>query len=270
MKGRGGHDLVIPPDTMSERDPRDNVSRMIGRLMRGPKVVVASPEFIKKELERGGPVQFIPDKPLPEAIKELFEDRKKHAHEIASKLIPCPLHEPIPLVVYFYDQIRACILFKLHSLAITLCGTMVESCLKYCSYSIESSNLNEFDPNLWDTFERDDFGKSIERARKNGLLDDKTEPAYRTFKNNFRNPYAHFNIQKLTKGVTLGKVEVFNAETGETQIEDIPANRMPAFQMIALEKMDATRVLEVFDFADRLVQHLFVQVVKLVDLDEAV
>ncbi len=113
---------------------------MIRRLMRGSQVVVMNPETIQKEIEKGGPVQVVPDKPMPDAIQELFEDRKTHALDIAPKLIPCPI--PEPLLIYFYDQIRAYVLFKLHSVAITLCGTLVEHSLKYCSYLIESNGFN--------------------------------------------------------------------------------------------------------------------------------
>lgn len=88
---------------MSANDTRDNVSRMIRRLMRGSQVVVMNPETIQKEIEKGGPVQVVPDKPMPDAIEELFEDRKTHALDIAPKLIPCPILEP--LLIYFYDQI---------------------------------------------------------------------------------------------------------------------------------------------------------------------
>ena len=252
---------------MSVSDPRDNVSRMIWRLMRGPRVVVMNPETIQKEFEKGGPVKILPDKPMPDAIQELFEDRKKHALGIAPKLIPCPI--PEPLLTHFYDQIRACVLFKLHSVAITLCGTLVEYSLKYCSYVIESKGSTEFDSNLWATFERDDFGRSIQRAFNNSLLDDKTKIPYTEFKNSFRNPYAHFNIQKLTKDLYFGKVEVLNTTTGETQKQEVPASTGPAFQMLALEALDSRRVLEVFAVADRLVQHLLVKVSKL-PLDNAV
>ena len=252
---------------MSANDPRDNVPRMIRRLMRGPQVVVMNPETIQKEIEKGGPVQFVPDKPMPDAIHELFEDRKKHALDIAPKLIPCPI--PEPLLIYFYDQIRACVLFKLHSVAITLCGTLVEYSLKYCSYLIESKGPTGFDSNLWETFERDDFGRSIERAFNNSLLDEKTKISYTEFKNSFRNPYAHFNIQRLTKDVSFGKVEVVNTSTGEVQEREVPPSTGPAFQMLALEALDSRQVLEVFELADKLVQHLFVKVSKL-RLDKAV
>lgn len=252
---------------MSANDPKDTVSRMVRRLMRGPQFVVMNPETIQKEIEKGGPVQVGPDKPMADAIRELFKERKIHALEVARKLIPCPICEP--LLIHFYDQIRACVLFKLHSVAITLCGTLVEYSLKYCSYLIESKGSTEFDPNLWETFERDDFGRSIQRAFNNRLLNDKTKIPYTEFKNSFRNPYAHFDIQKLTKDLSFGKVDVVNTLTGEAQKQEVPASNGPAFQMLALETLDSGRVLDVFKIADRLVQHLFLEVSK-VALDKAV
>lgn len=245
----------------ADEDQRDNVSRMIGRLLRGNKLMVMNPDTIAKEMKKGGPIQFVKDDPVPLAMDKLFEDRKKHALEVADKLIRCPI--PEPLLIYFYDQIRACILFKLHSIAITMCGTMVECILKYCSYVVESNGSNVYDSVLWDTFEKDDFGKSIERALKNGLLDDKTKQSYINFKNNFRNPYAHFNLQKITKDVSFPEVEVINTNTRESKIETISTAHSPIFQMLALESMDEDRVVEVFGFADRLVQHLFVVLSKI-------
>lgn len=246
---------------MSANDPRDNISRMIHRLMRGPQVVVMNPETIQKEIEKGGPVQVVPDKPMPNAIQELFEDRKTHALDIAQKLIPCPI--PEPLFIYFYDQIRACVLFKLYSVAITLCGTLVEYSLKYCSHLIESKGSTGFDSKLWETFESDNFGRSIQRALKNNLLDEKTKIPYSEFKNSFRNPYSHFNIQKLTKNLSFGNVDVVNTSTGETQKQEVSASNSPALQMLALEALDSSQVLEVFELADRLIRHVLVKVSKL-------
>ena len=167
------------------------------------------------------------------------------------------------VLIYFYDQIRACILFKLHSVAITLCGTMVEYSLKYCSYLVEAQNATVFDAELWATFEKDDFGKSIQRASANRLLDEKTKVPYLEFKNSFRNPYSHFNIQKLTKGIVFEKVEVQDTSTGETTTEEISATTGPVFQMLALEALDSRRVLDVFEFADGLVQNVFAKTFEL-------
>ena len=109
---------------MSFDDPRDNVSRMVYRLMRGPQIVIMNPETVQKEIEKGGAVQFVQDKPVPQAIEELFDDRKKHALEVASKLIRCPT--PKPLLIYQYRRQLGKAEAGLHGMNTAQAGNVVE------------------------------------------------------------------------------------------------------------------------------------------------
>jgi hypothetical protein len=48
-----------------------------------------------------------------------------------------------------------------------------------------------------------------------------------------------------------------NVETGEERIVELPASTSPTLQIIAKDRMDENSVMKVFEFADRIVQHLF-------------
>lgn len=92
------------------------------------------------------------------AINKLFDRRREHALSLASTLLPCPISDgDYPLsdtpVLYLYDQIRLCILFRLNGTAITFCGILVEYALKYATYARENPGSTTFDSAAWMAFE---------------------------------------------------------------------------------------------------------------------
>jgi|ERR1700730_14239335 len=99
---------------------------------------------------------------------------------------------------------------------------------------------------------------AITRARKAGLIDEQDENDLRAFANELRNKYSHFNIQEITKEAVFGKVKEKNFDTGEEKIIELPASQSPTLQIISKDKIDEMNVMNVFQFADRVVQHLFV------------
>ena len=141
--------------------------------------------------------------------------------------------------------------------AITFCGILLEYTLKYTTYRQENHGNLNFDSEAWQKFEELTLIPAIVRARKAALIDSDIEKRLRAFAKELRNRYSHFNIQKITENAVFGNVKQRNFETGEEQIVELRASSSPTLQIIAKEKMDELTVLNVFQFVDSVVHHLF-------------
>jgi len=149
------------------------------------------------------------------------------------------------------------VLFNLNGAAITFCGILVQYALKYTTYAKENPGAPNFDSSAWAAFEEITLVPAIARARKAGLINEQIENALRSFAKDLRNKYSHFNIQKITKDAIFERVRVKNVETGEERVVELPASTSPTLQIIAKDRLDENNVTKVFEFADRIVQHLF-------------
>jgi hypothetical protein len=236
----------------------DSIGLLVHRLLRGPKLAVASPETIEKASSLGHPIQQIPEMSLEESIDKLFDNRKQLALQIAGRLPSCPIWD-VP-ILYLYDEIRQCMMFGMNGTAITFCGIMVEFILKYAIFSkCQKDNVN-FDSEAWKEFEEKmTLRPAIEAAKREGLLTDEMAELLHSFATDIRNTYSHFNIQTITKDAYFEDVSVLNVATGQKEVRDISASFTPGFQILAKSKLDEQMVWKVFEFSDRVVRHLLSQ-----------
>lgn len=236
----------------------DSIGLLVRRLLRGPELVVASPETIDKARSKGHPIQQVPEMSLEKAIDKLFDNRKQLALQVAGQLPPCPTQDgPI---LYLYDEIRQCMMFGMNGTAITLCGILVEFMLKYAIFSKRQEGNVQFNSEAWKEFEgKMTLRPAINLAKKEGLLTDEMEDLLHSFATEVRNTYSHFNIQTITKDVFFKDVSVLNVETGQTEVRDVSATETPGFQILAKSELDGRMVWGVFKFADRVVHYLMRQ-----------
>ena len=232
--------------------PQDSIDLLVRRALRGAEVVVASPATIQKAIEKGEPITEPPGLSPEDAITKLFNERRQHALSLASSFLPCPVSDTA--ILYLYDQIRLCILFNLDGAAITFCGMLVEYALKYATYVKENPGTTSFNSSAWDQFEELALGPAITRARKAGLIDEERAKVLHSFREDLRNKYSHFNIQKITKDVFFPAKEK-NIETGEEKSVELAAFT-PTLQIIVKSRLDEDNVMKVFKFADSVVRHL--------------
>ena len=232
----------------------DQIGDLLNRLLRGSQFLLAHPSALQY-LKEGEPdkLQTIDPLPVQDALDSLFELRRKQAAEIAEKIPGCPSWELS--IQALYDEIRQCALFGLHGAAITLSGVLVEFVVKYAVFCRETRSKVKFDSDAWDEFENITFGVIIDRARKVGLINDHQVGVLRDFKNKIRNPYAHYNIQKLTKGCVWRKVKVKDICTGEVTEKDIDVSENPTMQAIAKQQLDTGSVIKVLEHVVEMVSH---------------
>ncbi len=229
----------------------NDIKEILDRLAEGSDKIIANPETIEKLRSQGLPIKSVPSP----TISELFDQRKENALQIAAHLPPLP-EGLSPTIQTIYQEIRECIFFGCNGAAITLSGILIEFMLKRVTYAKESGGYQNYEPNAWDKFEDMDFPSAINRAKRAGILDSKMAKRVHAFRKQIRNPYSHYNIQKITEHVLAEKVKVLNTETGEHEERDLEARDNPFIQTIVKPIVDRYHVLDVFQFADEMVKYL--------------
>lgn len=231
-----------------------DIDQFLSELTEGYTHIISSPQTIENLRKRG--VKF--DEPVvksyEEIVNDLFQKRKGIALDTISKFPSAPT-AAIPTIGFLYDEIRECVLFGLNGAAITLSAILVEFSLKH---SIVKKKCGDtYDKTEWERIENMELGPVIKEARKLEIIDDGLEKKLDNFRVTVRNPYLHYNIQKLTEDVVARKVRKVNVEALKIEEVDMPAEDNPIVWGIAKRFVDKDLVFKAFYFADSVVKKLF-------------
>lgn len=213
----------------------------------GATVIISNPEDIsglqKDGLKLDPPVSITPQ----EHIEKLFEVKKKLALDMLDKIPTLP-NISMPTVGLLWKEIAECVLFGNNGAAISLCSILVEYALKEAIF--KNKHGNKYDTEEWNRIEKIYFGAAIEEARElNIFSDDDTVNKFRDFKNQIRNPYLHYNIKKITKGVRANKVKKLDIKTQKVEEVQLDTENDPILWPYAKKFVDKKRLKEVLDFA---------------------
>lgn len=248
-----------------------DLEEVLSTLADGKSVLVAHPTALDRMEALGIEVERPPAISPKAAVERLFETRQAMALKLLPKIPGIPSSLPFS-IISLYEEIVQCLLFDLHGAAITLCGILTEFALKSATFIVETGSLTAegYDGERWAELEGITMGPAITRAKRAGLIDDSHEKKLKSFKNNVRNPYAHYNIQKISGSWRWDNVRQINLETGETTEHDGVVVDDPVLQAQAKPEIDRRESLRVFAFADKVAQHVFVQAWEKVRPSEAI
>lgn len=230
-----------------------DLDRLMRRLVEeGAGKIIANPSSYDRLKELG--VDFDEEEflTLEQSITVLFEERRSAALAIAERLPNVPFI-PTSGIRSLYDEIRECILFGLNGAAITLCGILVEFCIKYSTYAMEIGPDGKYSAEEYEKIERTSFTTAVNRAEKVGLVDKRQKMLLDDFMRKIRDPYSHYNILRITEGAVFQKMKKVNFEKATVEEVDVPARDNPAFQAQAKPLVDAKQVWPVFDLASQVV-----------------
>jgi hypothetical protein len=235
-----------------------DINAILSVLADGKSALVAHPAAIERLIELGASIQRSPQLAPQEAVERLFDKRKKLALELVPSLPGIPGSLPAS-VVALYEEIIQALLFGLHGAAITQCGILVEFAMKFSVFIVEtgSATAEAFDAEKWDQLENVTMGGAITRALKAGIISLAHEAQLIDFKDTVRNPYSHYNIQRICKPWRWENVRKVDLITGEVSVANEVVADDPVLQAQAKPEIDRRESLRVLAFADRVVQHVF-------------
>ena len=213
----------------------------------GATVIITNPEDLlglqKDGLKLDPVVSITPQ----EHVEKLFEAKKKLALDILNKIPTLP-NVPIPTIGLLWKEIVGCVLFGNNGAAISLSAVLVEYALKEAI--IKNKQSNGYNAEEWNRIEKIEFGTAIEEAKElNILSDDNTVRKFQDFKNQIRNPYLHYNIKKITKGVRANKVKKLDIKTQKVEEVQLDTENNPILWPYAKKFVDKNGLEEVLNFA---------------------
>lgn len=226
----------------------ENINTLLAKLLKesSANAIIVNPNTLSK-LQKDGLKLDQPNLITPqEFVNNLFEVKKKLALDALDRITTIP-NIPNPVIGLLWKEITECVLFGNNGAAISLSAVLVEYTLKEAI--IKNKYSNEYNAEEWDKIEEIDFGVAINHAMKAGILsDESTKKKFLDFKNDVRNPYLHYNIKKITKGVGLDKVKKIDINTQKIEEVQLNTESDPILWSSAKKFVDKEKLKKVLDF----------------------
>jgi len=214
-------------------------------LAKGATHIVASPETIKRLKGKGLPIEsrFIP---YEQYVEDLYTKRKNDAVQRLRKLPAIQDSIANGVVSDIYEEIRVSYAFGIYT------STILNSIL-LLEYAMRSRLYAEYlksDPNTeWFNLEKLAMDALVQRLYKLKVIDAYSRDILASFSKDFRNPYFHINVQKMTEGIIIEKLPGFNESTRETiNLENVEASKHRFLWFAAKKYFDKYFVQTVIDF----------------------
>ncbi len=241
---------------ISKNPDNEDVNEVLGRHINDATQFVASTSTLQQMIQKGLKLDEHTPESKEDYLNRVFDERKRLAKEIIDKL-PLKPDIPLPPILSLYDEIGECILFGLNGAAISLSAVLVEFAIKHAIVD-RNSGVEIYDKAEWTRVEKKELGPVIAEAEKLNLFDEAGIKKLIHFKNNIRNPYLHYNIKEITKGVVMTEAFAYNVETNKMEKHrNLKAEDNPFLWQMGKEKVDADTVISAFSFADSVVRALF-------------
>ena len=239
----------------SDSDNQD-INEILAPYVAGATQFIANSSTLEKLVKKGLKLDAPVDETTDEFIDRIFNERKKIAKKIIGELPKKP-NIPLPPILSLYDEISECILFGINGAAISLSAILVEFAIKHAIVD-RKSGVEIYDKAEWNRVEKKELGPIIAEAEKLGLFDEEGVRKLVHFKNNIRNPYLHYNIKEITKGVIMKEAYAYDAETNKVEKKyNLKAEDYPFLWEMGKRNIDESEVLGVYKFADSVVRVLF-------------
>lgn len=223
----------------------DDLQKKLDELVKQSDLIVSSPDTIEKLKARGLPVKsiFITYK---DYLDKLFVEKRKIADGLIKKLPHLEENIANATIQALYEELKECFVLGIPGAGITLSVILLELALKYRLFE---ERINE-DPNSkWEHIEQIDFTKSVNDLFAKKVITKKERTQLDDFNLNTRNPYIHYNIQKLVKDMILQELSSVNIETGEvTKLKNVKPSEYPSLWFSAKRVLDKKTIIIVTTF----------------------
>lgn len=225
----------------------ENINTLLTKLLKesGATVIIVNPDTLAGLQKDGLKLDQPTTITSQELVNKLFEIKKKSALDVLN-IIPALPNIPIPTIGFLWEEITECVLFENNGAAISLSSILVEYALKQAI--IRKKHGNQYEVTEWDRIEKIEFGLAIKEAEQLSILDITAKKRFQDFKDQIRNPYLHYNIKKLTRGVGANKVKKLNVKTQEVEDVHLDTENDPILLPYAKKFIDKNRLKEVLDF----------------------
>lgn len=225
----------------------ENINTLLTKLLEesGGTTIILNPKTLLKLQKSGLKLDQQALITHQEQIEKLFEAKRKMAMDIL-KIIPTFPNAQIPVIGFLWNEIVECVLFGNNGAAISLSAILVEYALKEAI--VKKKYSDKYNAKEWDRVEKIEFDSAIKEAKELDILSGDNIVEFQNFKNQIRNPYLHYNIKKITRGVYLDKAKKVNMETREVEDVQLNTENDPILWPHAKKFVDKNNLKEVLNF----------------------
>jgi hypothetical protein len=190
-------------------------------------------------------------------IDKIASRWRAHAMETA-RCLPGSLRTGDNNLDSIFDESQQCWLMGCHGAAITLAAIAVEHAIKKAVHLKRIGGYSKFNTERWDRgFDNRDFRPAIQDALKEGLISDHEKKRLDDFTARIRNPYTHYNLQRLVAGLVLSGIETIDLKSGSRRQTDVDVGKEPCLQAFAKRLVDRDSVAAVVLFSAHVVKSVF-------------
>lgn len=227
-------------------DKKTKLQAIMDEISRGATSLVADPETIKALQDEGLPItsRFIT---YEEYVDDLFKKRKTDAVEKLRLLPKIDDSVADAVVSEIYEEIRSSYAFGAITSTIINSILLLEYSMRAALYKKRLGN----DPNArWDDLEKLQMGGLINQLFKTKIIKNSDDrDLLKDFSDNFRNPYLHINIKKMSENIVIAKLPGVNVGTQEAiEMTDVKVSEHRFLWFSAKRFFDKYHVQSTIDF----------------------
>lgn len=223
----------------------ERLKKTMDELAKDGNFIVVNPETLQKLKDRGLPVEskFIPYK---DYLEKLFAEKRRVAE---SEMNDFPaLSDDIGNVAIssLYEEIRECYAFGLYGAVIILSIILLEISFKYVIFKERKRS----DPNSkWEDIESLNFVSVVNNLSTLSKLTTEEKAVLVKFNVEIRNPYIHYNLQKLVADIGIEKLPMIDTETAEVEtLTDVKLIEYPSLWFAGKKHRDKTQFKDTLNF----------------------
>lgn len=227
--------------------PNDSnkLREILDELSKDATHIISSPSTITQLQSKGLPIQNTFTS-FEDYIEKLFSEKKKSARALVKQLPQIDASIASGVIADIYDEIRS-------SYALGIFTSTIFNSILLLEYAMRDRLFRERlkdDPNSsWEELEKLDMDALIQQLFKRKIISKSEKEKLSDFSKNFRNPYFHINIQKLTKGVVVARLPQVNVRTQEViELKNVKASEHKFLWFAAKRFFDKYHVIKVVNY----------------------
>lgn len=223
----------------------EELIKKLDELAKKSDYIISNPETIKAIKGKGLPVNSVFET-YEQYLDKVFNEKRAKASEIVKNIPHLSDSIANATLQSLYDEFRETFVMGIFGASIILCVIMLELALKYKLFDKRIQD----DPNsLWEDIEKRDFTATINELKRKGVLSEAERKELESFNVDVRNPYIHYNVQKLLKGMVLAELPAVNVNTGEVTVyKDVDVAQKPFLWFSGKKVLDKTQVINISHF----------------------
>lgn len=227
----------------------------LNELVKNADVMIASPETIAILRKKVVGIKS-KSETYKEYLDKLFKEKRSTSFDLLDQL---PALDPAianPTAGALYEEIRQCAVMGIPGATITQVVILLEFAARH---RVWEKRLESDSNARWEDTELLDLGSCAMELKKKAVISKAEWKKLKSFNEDVRNPYLHYNIKKLLEieRLTLKELPTINVHTGEITIyKNVNAANMPQLWFSAKQVMDNLTWRSKVIFAMRWVNNL--------------